>query len=200
MEQTFYTYLHCRPNGDPFYVGKGRGKRCFNFSRRNPHHKNIVAKYGAENIGVFVFECASERQAFDDEIHQIKQLRAEGFVLANITDGGDGVSGLSKKISDKQKALLSKKMMGNKNALGYRHTPESLMKLSEAQRNRADYQCIAEKLRLINQKKILCIDTGETFESASVAASLYGLKHKSCVSKCCRGVRKSAGGHAFRYI
>ena len=23
----FYLYLHCRPDGAPFYVGKGRGRR-----------------------------------------------------------------------------------------------------------------------------------------------------------------------------
>ena len=30
----FYTYLHCKPNGDIFYVGKGTGRRCkqFNFT------------------------------------------------------------------------------------------------------------------------------------------------------------------------
>lgn len=88
----FYTYLHCRPDGTPFYVGKGKGKRAFNLLRRNPHHRNVVTKYGANNILVFVFPCESEDEALSDEIQQIAQLRAAGFDLANQTDGGDGVS------------------------------------------------------------------------------------------------------------
>lgn len=91
----FYTYLHCKPNGEPFYVGKGTGKRCYEFfkSRRSEHHLNIVRKYGRENIMIFVFPCDSEKQAFNDEIQQISQLRSEGFNLVNHTDGGEGHSG-----------------------------------------------------------------------------------------------------------
>ena len=94
MDQ-FYTYLHCKPNGDPFYVGKGRRNRARQFfdSRRSKFHMNIVRKYGVENVGVFIFPCESEEQAFADEIQQIAQLRAEGFELANFTNGGEGHSG-----------------------------------------------------------------------------------------------------------
>ena len=91
----FYTYIHCKPNGDPFYVGKGCGNRNRDFlHHRNQHHKNITLKYGSENIGVFTFPCATEQQAFSDEIQQIAQLRHAGYDLANMTNGGDGVSGL----------------------------------------------------------------------------------------------------------
>lgn len=94
-EKTFYVYLHCKPDGTPFYVGKGQGNRYREFSKgRNPHHKRIVAKYGKAQIRVAVFPCASESEALEDEKLHIAQLRAEGYELANITDGGDGVCGL----------------------------------------------------------------------------------------------------------
>jgi hypothetical protein len=35
----FYTYLHCKPDGTPFYVGKGSGKRSNFMYDRNPHHQ-----------------------------------------------------------------------------------------------------------------------------------------------------------------
>lgn len=89
----FYTYLHCKPNGDPFYVGKGTRYRCNDFSHRNQHHKRIVAKYGRSNIGIFIFPCESESQAHADEIQQIAQLRLDGYELANICNGGEGASG-----------------------------------------------------------------------------------------------------------
>lgn len=112
MIKKFYTYLHCKPNGDPFYVGKGNGKRSHDFTcGRNQHHKNIVAKYGKENVGVFVFDCDSEAQALADEVQQIAQLREEGYELCNMTDGGEGASGFKhqakKNISAARKRYLS---------------------------------------------------------------------------------------------
>src|ERR1019366_7111100 len=92
----FYTYLHCRPNGEPFYVGKGHGVRAKKFSKRSDYHKHIVQKHGKENIRIFIFPCDSEQQAFADEIQTIAQLRKEGFNLCNLTDGGEGSTGHKK--------------------------------------------------------------------------------------------------------
>lgn len=109
----FYTYLHCKPNGEPFYVGKGRGRRAYLLSRgENKHHKNIVEKYGAENIGVFVFPCDSEDQAFQDEILQISQLRRDGYRLVNRSNGGDGTS--SFRMSDEHRAKIAASSIGKK--------------------------------------------------------------------------------------
>lgn len=108
----FYTYLHCKPNGDPFYVGKGSGSRSHSFLQRNPYHLRTVEKYGKVNIGIFVFMCESEQQAFEDEIQQIAQLRREGFNLVNLTDGGDGISGF--KFSDESRAKVTAALLGRK--------------------------------------------------------------------------------------
>lgn len=200
MSKQFYTYLHCKPNGDPFYVGKGSGKRASNFYKRNAHHKAIVAKYGKSNIGVYVFCCDSEQEAFADEIHQIAQLRSEGLILANVTNGGDGVSGLSKPVSEPQKEKLRITSLGNKNALGWRHTPESLKKMKESKKRSLYFNEMMEKLRLSNQKPVVCIDTGEIFDSATIAAEFFKIKDKSSVTQCCRGKCKTAYGMIFKYV
>jgi hypothetical protein len=131
----FYTYLHCKPNGDPFYVGKGcdsvNTKRSHRFSCRNQHHKNIVAKYGRKNIGVFIFPCDSEEQAFADERQQISQLRHDGYELCNKTNGGEGPSGLTP--SDETRTKLS---LANKGKIawnkGIPNTKEQKDKISAA--------------------------------------------------------------------
>ena len=116
VEKVFYTYLHCRPDGSPFYVGKGAGSRSHRLSGRNRHHKNIVEKHGAESIGIFVFPCSSEDEAFADEIRHIAQLRSEGYDLSNQTYGGEGCAGryFSKETREKMSASLKGKNKGRK--------------------------------------------------------------------------------------
>ena len=94
MQDNFYVYTHSKPDGTIFYVGKGKEKRCCVFGGRNSYHKNIVAKYGKENILVIkVLENLTEIEAHQEEIRLIAQLRRIGAKLANLTDGGDGMSG-----------------------------------------------------------------------------------------------------------
>ena len=85
-----YAYIHCKPDGTPFYVGKGALRRTKNFQDRNPYHKAIVAKYGRENILIGRMECSSHRIAYDLEAGIIKCLKRMGVALTNLTAGGDG--------------------------------------------------------------------------------------------------------------
>ena len=102
----FYIYLHIKPNGVPFYVGKGTGNRAYVFNRKyNPHYTRILLKHGHDNIRVLVIPCQSEQHAFQAEIDCIAKLRRAGCRLCNITEGGEG-------------------------AVGYRHTPEACAAIS----------------------------------------------------------------------
>lgn len=144
MNHQFYTYLHCKPNGDPFYVGKGHGRRAYIFSgKKNPHYQRIITKYGVENVLVFVFECESEQEAFADERHQIAQLRFDGYNLANICDGGEGVTG--HKHSDESRAKISARQIGR------RWTPESIAKRSATNRGRK--RSLETRVRMSQSKK-----------------------------------------------
>lgn len=97
----FYVYTHSRPDGRVFYVGKGCGRRAWNFTKgRNPKHLAIINKYGVKNIIVAIHSCASEAAAFELEIEMIAGLKG----LANMTDGGEGTSG--RPISDKVRAAF----------------------------------------------------------------------------------------------
>ena len=142
----FYTYLHCKPDGIPFYVGKGYGNRSHNLiNSRNPHHKNIVAKYGKENILVYVFECESEEQAFVDEITQIAHLKCEGFELVNMTDGGEGASGTNVTLETRNKMSIKSKLKWQ--------DQEFKKRQSEAHKGKVSSQETCNKISAIKKAK-----------------------------------------------
>lgn len=89
----FYVYIHKKPDGTPFYVGKGTGNRAYQFAKRTQWHKNIVEKYGKSNIAIEITNCIDESQAFELEKTYIKQLKTLGVELVNLTDGGEGCVG-----------------------------------------------------------------------------------------------------------
>lgn len=100
---TFYAYVHARPDASIFYVGKGTGKRAYRLRGRSSYHQNVINKHGAENILIGKMECSSEEAAFELEKGLIKCLRRMGCELTNKTDGGDGVSGMVHTAETKQK-------------------------------------------------------------------------------------------------
>lgn len=123
---SFYAYVHVRPGADAngaFYVGKGRGRRSHDFARRNPYHQRIIDKHGPENIEVARLDCSDEATAFELERGLIKCLRRMGVSLTNVTEGGEGVSGL--RHSSEAKAKMSKTRKGRE------HKTETKAKMSE---------------------------------------------------------------------
>ena len=129
-ERRFYVYVHHRPAGDPFYVGKGYGKRHSDRSKgsRTAHYLNVLLKYGEQNILTNIFDCFNEDLAFKLEIELIAYYRQQGYNLVNMTDGGEGASGYvptkeqREKVSSRQKGKihslstrekLSRKLMGH---------------------------------------------------------------------------------------
>jgi len=96
----FYVYVIFRPNGEPCYVGKGQGKRCLeHFTARgshNPYLARIVKKHGGSLPLVKVQEGLAEIAAHEVEVALISAIGRweNGGPLANMTDGGEGISGL----------------------------------------------------------------------------------------------------------
>ena len=155
-----FAYIHCKPNGVPFYVGKGALRRVKYLGERNPFHKAVIAKYGAQNILIGFMECSSEKIAFELEKGIIKILRENNIKLCNFTDGGEGGSNpqpeTRKKLSEaakkrgvslacqlaKSKALKGKKLSEEhkeklrKSLLGRVFTDEHKYNISISAKNR----------------------------------------------------------------
>ena len=100
----FCTYSHHKPDGTLFYIGKGSVKRANSKDSRNPHWKNIVAKHGSHKVEILA-NWPTEAEAFEHEKFLISCFRDLGFSLANITDGGEGMSGA--KHTDAAKSKMS---------------------------------------------------------------------------------------------
>ena len=55
-----YVYLHTKPNGEIFYVGKGNGYRAYDKNHRSEYWKRVVNKYGYE-VRVFLDNVSDEK-------------------------------------------------------------------------------------------------------------------------------------------
>jgi len=92
----FYIYGHYKEDtNELFYIGKGKGARAIRIAGRSIHWKNIVLKHGC--IIKMLASDLTEEEAFTLEKQLIKQYgRIDNYTgsLINLTDGGEGGSGL----------------------------------------------------------------------------------------------------------
>lgn len=101
----FYVYILCRPNGKPFYVGKGSGNRVYDHEREAKrghqcHKCSVIRKIwrsGSEVVRYTVFETDDEQAAFDHERELIALYGRDS--LANKSDGGEGPTGMNGELS-----------------------------------------------------------------------------------------------------
>lgn len=107
----FYVYIHSRPDGTPFYVGKGSMYRAFRVKHsRNECHRAVVSECGPDNVRVSLIECETDEEARETEKRLIAEYR-QSYALANLSTGGQG-------------------------AAGYKHTPEARQNMSASRRGR----------------------------------------------------------------
>lgn len=101
--QGFYVYIHRRAStGVEFYVGKGMGDRAWDMSKSNGRSlrwMNTAYKNGV--IVEILQDGMSESDALSFEMWMIAKLRHKGVDLCNITDGGDGTSGITYSIDSR---------------------------------------------------------------------------------------------------
>ena len=112
----FYAYMLVDPrNNLPFYVGKGKDRRCTQHIsearsfRNNSHKCNVIRKIlslGMEPVIKVVDSGLSEAVAFELEeflIQEIGRSDKHGGLLTNKTNGGEGASGAIRTPEMKQK-------------------------------------------------------------------------------------------------
>jgi len=154
-----YIYLDSRKHGkyrygeyefdyEPFYVGKGKGRRYKRTdNRRSNYFKNKINKikeYGLEPIIIKIKESLNERESFILESKLINLIGRKDLnkgPLINLTDGGEGTSG--RIVSEETR---KKKSGENHPMFGKHHSEETKRKQSESHIGKRHSNITKEKI------------------------------------------------------
>ncbi len=192
-ERTFHVYHHVRPDtGQVFYVGKGKGRRAFDKgARRGQFWHRIVKKAGGVLVEV-IAQRLTEDEAFLLEKKNIAAFRRQRVRLCNLTDGGDGTSGIRR--TEAWKRMMSQvhsgkvipedvreKISASVKTSGFVHTDEMRKKMSETHKGQkralgykhTDEWKAAQSIRSAGNKSRIGQVRSEE-ERAKASASLSG--------------------------
>ena len=212
---SFYVYEHWRTDrNECFYVGKGAAGRAYDMRRRNNYHRAIQAKVSREGFAVEVRIVASgleEAESYLLEIERIAFWRSCGVELANLSRGGRG--GASGTVpSPERRALVSAKLKGHPVSEESRKKHSETYKKNFTEERREALKKrglknveVFKKYRSLgpkaSSKKVICVDDGLEFESASAAARHYNAAKSSVIELCLgKNFRKTVNGKVFKYV
>lgn len=161
---------------------------------------SAIRKHGESAFTISLLrECLSEEESYAWEIRMISDLKPE----YNATHGGAG--GLGRKFT--KEAL---KKIGNATRsrpspmLGRKRTEEEKKVLREhGLRNKdiwlKNYAHLGPKK---SSKRVVCLETGEIFKSASATARHFNISKSMIIELCCgsNSHRKTAAGKTFKYL
>lgn len=217
----YYTYAHYRSDdGKLFYIGKGnsRGNRHSSSRNRNQHWHRVVNKHGFR-VEILA-HWKNEIEAFDHEKVLIRTFRELGYPLTNITDGGEGTSGM--KLSDERKEKIKRDHLTrdydsiftpeSRAKIVARHrgkivSAETRVKIGNARRGFAVSEETRQKLRNVvvgkqspKRWKSIYLDGYDViFKNLSLASAITGVS-QSMISSCCNGKVSHAKGFHFKHL
>lgn len=144
----FYAYIYRNPSREmePFYVGKGKGRRSHSHLVRKDHHPMTyrlaaMKKNGVDPI-IEIVQAIDEDHAFFLEsclIEVIGRRNLKTGTLLNLTDGGEGPSGWVPSPEAKAKMSTAKRGNGAGKGNGLKQgarSHEACLRMSIAQRKR----------------------------------------------------------------
>lgn len=184
-ERVFYVYAWLRPCGTPFYIGKGKGHRYTMTARRNVIFDRIVAKIersGRKPEVVIAHKFLTESEAFAIEMTEIARhgrINLRTGTLANLTDGGEGLSGAVFSQAHRDKIGAAHKGMVRTKETRDRIAAAAVGRVvSDADRERRRAVMLRPEIR----EKLIAINTGKSPSKetrAKMSASQSGRVHKA---------------------
>lgn len=198
----YYLYRHIRLDKDePFYIGvgtmrmDGRRKcnsyiycRAYEKSGRNKYWQRIVAK--TKYVVEIMLEDSSKEFIFEKEKEfiSIYKKRREGGTLCNLTKGGEGISGY--KYTEEQRAVCSVRAKIVNPNTGKRLSETHRKRISEGNTGKNMSESAKHKYQNRPYGKLLCVETGQIFPNAGIAAkTIFGSSKRSTRSNICASVR-----------
>ena len=154
--ESFYVYAYLRSDGTPYYIGKGKGRRCFDprgKAAKPPKNKALI---------VLLREGMTEAQAFWWESLYIRHWGRKDIgtgSLRNKSDGGEGASGAIRsdwhrqRISDAHRGkVMSEKTRAKLRAARAAQAPipvstEGRARQAESQRGKPKSEAARAKMR-----------------------------------------------------
>lgn len=99
----FYVYIHRRAsNNNPFYIGNGKGRRGWAATKGSDRTTRWIRTAIKNGVIIEIAQDSMlEEDAFLLEMWLIAKFRNNGHDLCNLTDGGEGASGLKKTEEDR---------------------------------------------------------------------------------------------------
>lgn len=181
-------YKITNKNNGKVYIGQSvdisHRRSCHEYDLKNNRHKNTYLQHAYnKEPDAFTFEviCYCNEDALDElEMFYINKYKATDHKCGYNLD--KSARGTGRK-SEETKWKMSEVKKGNTAMCGIKLSEEWKKHLSEAQPHK---------------KRVICIDTGEVYESFADAARRTGLNRSKIVSVC-TGNRKTTGGLKFRY-
>lgn len=226
QEKKWCVYKHTNKVNGKIYIGQTCKKPEQRWANGEGYQKctlfyKAIKKYGWDNFEHEIMEKdLTHDEANDKEKFLIAYFESnkpdKGY---NLTSGGEGVehSEVTKqKMRDNQKGELNT-FFGRKHSLetiekmkqahtGVHPSLETRKKLSASKMGQLNpffkkdhSEEFKDNLRKRLSKKILCVETGIIYTSAKEAGELLNID-SSCIRKCCKGKRKTAGGYHWKNI
>lgn len=188
----FYVYVwFIVSTGEIFYIGKGSGRRYKSLSSRSRRFMKVLEEHECSSRIVQFFD--NEDDALSKEAELIGYYSNVSSNLVNATFGGDG-SRANGEFTDWQRGMIKKSrnapssvyktpefrnkistlVQGNLNPnFGNKWTKEMKESLSKKQKESNRYNGAENP----NSKKIMCLETGESFKCIKDAMEKYGVKN-----------------------
>ena len=176
--------------GEIFYVGKGKGKRCYDvIHSRNELFKNIINKHVNDTKVDFLYENLTEEEAFKLERQIIKEYWDNGLCRANFHEGGCG--GNTGKYNDKERSkklsMAAKKRVGKLNPMyGKTHSEEVRKILSEKNKGKRLSEEHKEKLIKANSKRKKTVEEIERIRNLNLGKKMPKERYDKMMDKVCK--------------
>ena len=151
------------------------------YDSTNPEHGYNLT-YGGEH-----YTKTEEQRRLESAVHKQSyidhpELRAR---ISEVQKGRKATEQTRRKMSESRKRYIALH-------------PEAREKCRKTFKGMKRSAANVEKLRIANRKKVMCIETGATFDSVESAAVFAGVSRTS-VSNVITGRSKTCGGYRFRY-